>query len=215
LYADGRLTGVAEGKSAQAARGQSRPVDFENRLEDGPPVFLLDSGFLHPEQVWDGLEEPAGVLDAYIDFEWSGRGLYLLDQLGRVEVYGEPEFFGDSRENQKDGLCVDLEIYPAQEPGYAILHSHGVVELFDGRSREKVEAPGFGWDIARAMVLTGPGSGYVLDGYGGLHSFGGTERMVCPGYSLKDRMVDLERDEDGRFWILRTDGSLHEAVAAP
>jgi hypothetical protein len=43
------------------------------------------------------------------------------------------------------------------------------------------------WDIARAIVLT-PGStythysGYVLDGWGGIHPFGGTPREAVTGY---------------------------------
>ena len=30
-----------------------------------------------------------------------------------------------------------------------------------------------GWDIARSVIATGAGQGYVIDGYGGVHPYGG------------------------------------------
>ena len=49
--------------------------------------------------------------------------------------------------------------------------------------------PRFSNDLARAVALRGDGtSGYVLDGYGGLHRFGGAPVLangaVYPGHSV-------------------------------
>jgi hypothetical protein len=39
-----------------------------------------------------------------------------------------------------------------------------------------------GWDIARSVAVTAPGKGYILDGYGGLHPFGGAPALADPTY---------------------------------
>jgi hypothetical protein len=47
-----------------------------------------------------------------------------------------------------------------------------------------ITAPYWGWDIARAAFFL-PGSataGYVLDGYGGLNSFGGAAAVTMRPY---------------------------------
>ncbi|HEY9289077.1 MAG TPA: hypothetical protein VIT43_13755, partial [Candidatus Dormibacteraeota bacterium] len=53
------------------------------------------------------------------------------------------------------------------------------------------------WDIARSVRLSPQSTaaqpqGWVLDGFGGLHPFGGAPSVMSGGYSLGgDRAVDL------------------------
>jgi len=50
--------------------------------------------------------------------------------------------------------------------GYGDLHAFGNAPAVSGQARWP------GWDIASAVLVTGPGSGYTVDGYGGLHAWG-------------------------------------------
>jgi len=57
------------------------------------------------------------------------------------------------------------------DSGY-VLDGYGGLHAFGNAPAVTSEARWPGWDIARAVLVTGPGSGYTVDGYGGMHAWG-------------------------------------------
>lgn len=150
----------------------------------------------------------------FVDIELApdGQGYYLLDRFGRVYTFGSARHRGDDRKHRGSGEAVDLEVAPDGK-GYFILRSYGRLATF-GHVRIKGLPEPFGWDIARDLCLTGAGSGYLLDGFGGVHALGEATPLRCGAYQLEDRMIDLEFDPQGQAWILDRDGRLHPASPA-
>ena len=86
-----------------------------------------------------------------------------------------------------------------------------------------------GWDIARAMVVTSTDAaglpdgrqGYVLDGFGGLHGWGGAPDIGAPPYTAgRDQARGLEIHHDplgvpDGGWMLDAGGGIHAFGAAP
>ncbi|MGD0082404.1 MAG: CHAP domain-containing protein [Acidimicrobiales bacterium] len=57
------------------------------------------------------------------------------------------------------------------DSGY-VLDGYGGLHAFGNAPAVTDEARWPGWDIARAVLVIGPGAGYTIDGYGGTHPFG-------------------------------------------
>jgi hypothetical protein len=79
-----------------------------------------------------------------------------------------------------------------------------------------------GWDIARGLVLRSDGvSGYVLDGWGGLHPFGGAPSVSSTaswrGWDIARGVVAWTGTTDGDpgGWILDGWGGVHAYGSAP
>jgi hypothetical protein len=74
-----------------------------------------------------------------------------------------------------------------------------------------------GWDIARAVAMRPDGrGGYLLDGYGGLHPFGGAPRLHNPHYGRGDRargLVLLGTGSTG--YVVDADGRVLPVGQAP
>jgi len=165
-------------------------------LPDGSGGYVLDAyGGLHPFSVNGKPAPPATSIDSY----WPGRDLfhkvvifsdgtggYVLDGFGGVHSFG----IGHPRPitAQLSGywanwdIIRDVALIPGTHAGY-VVDGYGNVHPFTPSGQSLPPGLGIGaywpgWDIARAVWLT-PGSttaapmGYVLDGYGGLHPFGG------------------------------------------
>jgi len=159
--------------------------------------------------IQEGSRRPLSI---FTDVESTpdGRGCYVLDRFGRISTYGTAKSFGDDWRRSDAGAAVDLALTPDGQ-GYAILWSHGQVAMFGQCKLEPPFQP-FGWNIARALLLTGADRGYLLDGYGAIHSLGSAPKIVCSGYDLVDRMIDLEIDAEGRAWVLDQKGRFHPAA---
>jgi len=175
----------------------------------GKALALLETGRV---KSWAGAErygDARGILPIFADIELSAdhQGYYLLDHFGRVHAFGSARHLGDDREQDDSGRAIDLELTPGGK-GYLILRSHGRVASF-GDARLNSPRSLFGWDIARDLCLTGTDSGYILDGFGGIHSLGNAPPLRCDAYCEEDRMVDLEFDPQGRAYLLDRDGKLY------
>lgn len=74
-----------------------------------------------------------------------------------------------------------------------------------------------GWRIARAIIHTAPGSGYVCDKYGGLHAFGDAPDTRGTGYWPGTDAVRglLPGPTPGTGYVLHLTGSLHPFGGAP
>ena len=105
---------------------------------------------------------------------------------------------------------MDLELTPDGQ-GYAILRSFGNIVSFGNVHLENSTYQPFGWDIARALLLTGNDQGYLLDGFGGIHTLGSGPKYRCEEYGEPDRMVDLEMDREGNLWLLDREGRVYSA----
>ncbi len=76
--------------------------------------------------------------------------------------------------------------------------------------------------MARALALDPEGrGGYVLDGFGGLHAFGGAPRAVNgPTWPGSDRARDVSLIADGnrgrpQGYVLTASGAVHPVNGAP
>ncbi|CAN5601033.1 hypothetical protein BH20ACT2_BH20ACT2_21860 [soil metagenome] len=74
-----------------------------------------------------------------------------------------------------------------------------------------------GWDIARAIALHPGGGGHVLDGWGGVHPFGGAPRLAMstswPGWEIARGLV-ISADGLGGY-VLDGWGGVHPVGSAP
>ena len=157
---------------------------------DGQGGQVLDGwGGLHPfgnasplntSAYWHGWDIARGIAQS------SAVGGYVLDGFGGLHPYGSsPPIPGGFQYNTGDAS-----------------------------SRAAPGAYWQGWDIARAVVLRSDGtSGYVLDGFGGLHPFGGAPAI--PGGYQYDATDPNARSAPGAYWhgwdiargvVLRADG---------
>jgi FG-GAP-like repeat len=73
------------------------------------------------------------------------------------------------------------------------------------------QGPNWGWSIARGIVARSAGGGYILDGWGGVHAFGGapglTSTAYWPGWDIA-RGIALNPDGMGGY-VLDGWGGLH------
>jgi GH25 family lysozyme M1 (1,4-beta-N-acetylmuramidase) len=140
--------------------------DIARRLAlgfDGQSGYLLDG--------WGGLHPFGGAPDTEGAAYWQGkdvaRGVALKrDGSGGVTLHIDGGVHGFALKahgrrlalNGGDGFALD---------GTGALSAIGSPGASDG-------APNWGgWDIARGVQLRADGGGYVLDGWGGIHPFGG------------------------------------------
>ncbi len=73
-----------------------------------------------------------------------------------------------------------------------------------------------GRDIARAVVAAPGGGGWTLDGWGGVHAWGGAPKPVSPTYWQGwDIARDLAVDASGKGYVLDGFGGLHPVGSAP
>src|SRR2546430_1646094 len=76
--------------------------------------------------------------------------------------------------------------------------------------------PAFGWDIARALVLTASGQGsYVLDGWGGVHAAGDAVPRGGPWWPGWDVARGLVATGADGYAMLDAWGGVHPAGSAP
>ncbi len=125
----------------------------------------------------------------------DGSGGYVLDAYGGVHGFGigtaapsDPVLTARWPGWQ---IARDIVLIPGTRSGY-VLDGFGGLHPFApaGQAMPPAITPGAywpGWDIARGVLLL-PGttltqpSGYVLDGYGGLHGFGGAPAVTPAPY---------------------------------
>lgn len=209
LYGSGRVRGLQSGNEHQMFPDAKSLVDFELSGQYGGAFGLERKGRVLVQNSAEHLGDSMRPLSVFVDMEITqdGAGYYLLDAFGRVYAFGSAQHWGDDRQHSENGRAVDLELSPDGD-GYVILRSHGKVVSF-GNAQISLPIPRFGWDIARGLLLTGSDSGYLLDGFGGLHEFGDAPPRLCDAYAEVDRMLDLESDPDGNIWILDETGRIH------
>jgi len=175
--------------------GQDIARDFAF-LPDGSGGYVLDGyGGLHPFSI-NGKTMPAGATTGVYWSGWDiarrvvifsdGTGGYVLDGWGGIHPFGvngkpRPAAVSAGYWPHWD-IIHDLALIPGTHSGYQ-LDGFGGIHPFApvGQTMPaslKSSAYWPNWDIARAIVILGGStlsapSGYVLDGYGGLHQFGG------------------------------------------
>jgi uncharacterized membrane protein len=216
LFSSGRLSLSEDQNLNFELPSRSAPVDLEYYFRQKTWVGLMADGrFFTSDSLLD-TPRLQTLYPIYTDFEIipDGRGYYVLDDFGRVQAYGSARFLGDDRNRPEDaGRAVDLQLTPDGK-GYLILRSHGVWRGFGQIEIEQPVRPLFSWDIARDLELLDAGSGYVLDGFGGLHSIGQAPRLQCSGWAEVDRMVDLELDREQAGWVLDVSGVIYHTNPA-
>ena len=68
-------------------------------------------------------------------------------------------------------------------PGLLVLHAYGGMAPAGAQPPVPHHSYWPGWRIARAIMATADGAGYMADGWGGLHPFGGAPRVRPPAYT--------------------------------
>ena len=178
-------------------------------LPDGSGGYVLDAyGGLHPFSVNGKPAPPATSIDSYwpnrdlfhkVVIFSDGTGGYVLDGFGGVHSFGigrprpvTPQLSGYWANWD---IIRDIALIPGTHSGY-VLDGYGDVHPFTPTGQTMPPGLGIGaywapWDIARSAWLL-PGStlaapqGYVLDGYGGLHPFGGAPAPPSGPYWGRD-----------------------------
>ncbi len=101
---------------------------------------------------------------------------------------------------------------PAQPSGGVLLEADGTIIPFGGVKLDTSGAPSWtGKDVARSLVVLSDGSGgWVLDGFGAIHSFGKALAIKSPVTSPDDvaRALVVMPDEQSGY-VLDRDGVLH------
>jgi len=122
------------------------------------------------------------------------KGLYFLDEYGRLYVSGSATFLGDLRFTDK--IARDIEL---TKKGYLILDKYGNLFAFgDARVLGEVKT-----NDAVDMELTNNGY-YVLDKNGKVYSFGDAKKY---GDGNNNDYVDMELTSKG-YYLLRKNGKV-------
>ncbi|HET7467620.1 MAG TPA: glycoside hydrolase family 18 protein [Candidatus Dormibacteraeota bacterium] len=185
-------------------------------LPDGSGGYVLDAfGGLHPFSVNGHAMPPAASIDSYwpnwyiakrIVIFSDGTGGYVLDAFGGVHGFG----IGGARPAGVQltaywpnwDIARDLALIPGTHAGYVLDGWGGLHAFAPGGQAMPPALSGSAywprWDIARSVVMlssatTASPAGYVLDGYGGLHPFGGAP--PSPGFAYWGQ--DVARDVTG------------------
>jgi hypothetical protein len=202
-----------------ARAGKTLPV------ASGPPQtgFVLDGyGGLHsfggPLTETPGAAAHRWGWDIARDFAFlpDGTGGIILDGYGGLHPFGVN---GNSVPLQLTpsarwgwDIARKIVIFPDGTGGYVLdgwggLHPFGINGAVPTTVAPSINSAGYwpGWDIAREIVLV-PGnaghSGYVLDGYGGLHPFHpANDGSVMPAALSSDR---FDFDFARTMWLSRT-----------
>jgi hypothetical protein len=174
-------------------------------MPDGSGGYVLDGwGGLHPFSINGGAMPPAVQGTAYWPF-WDiarkivifsdGKGGYVLDGYGGIHAFGigqaappNPVFTGYWHGWD---IAHDIVLIPGTRSGY-VMEGYGGLHSFAPAGQP--QPPPFqgapywgGWDIARGVwllpsaTLAQP-SGYLLDGYGGLHPLGSAPAILVAPY---------------------------------
>ncbi len=120
------------------------------------------------------------------------------------------------RYDTRPHAAKDVQVHPTAAGAFTyVLHADGTIISSGGAPA--VTGPRFGFDIARALALRSDGvSGWVLDGYGALHPFGGAPAMsgspYWPGWDIARDVVLLS---DAGGYVLDGFGGLHPFGNAP
>jgi hypothetical protein len=139
----------------------------------------------------------------------DGTGGYVLDGLGGLHPFaigtnGMPPDISNNAYWVNWAIARDFTLTPgstAASVSGVTLDGFGGVHPFSGGSLLPAATPvitGYwgNWDIARAVALspsstTSNPQGWVLDGYGGLHPFGGAPSVASGAYWNADRALNL------------------------
>ena len=205
--------GLAETSSARSHywAGWDIARDFAF-LPNGSGGYVLDGyGGLHPFGVNGNAAPPLAQGSTYWGWDIArkvvifpdGTGGYVLDGYGGLHPFGLNGAAPIAAASIAGGgywpgwdIAHDVVLTPGNgnHSGY-LLDGYGGVHAFhpttDGSTLPpQVQAPYWGWNIARAIWLL-PGSaiaGYTLDGYGGIHPFGGAPAVAngtyWPGWDI-------------------------------
>jgi len=191
--------------------------DFKLCPRNDASGFLLDGwGGIHP--IGNAPSSSNNYGSPY--WQWDiGRAIaiyedcqsgYVLDGWGGIHPFAAngvlppavPEVLNDGYYPNRDivvALVIENPTGTRTNPGSGFtLDIYGGIHPFGSapRSTNNYGIPYWGWDIARAMVLTVDVpwdccSGYVLDGWGGVHQFG--PGAAVPTYSSYRTRWDIAR----------------------
>ena len=176
---------------------------FYALFEDGT-VFAGDEAAFH-----GNASLPSQRYAVDIEVDPSGKGYHVLLSDGRVISLGDVEFPGWRDEG--GGTFVAFSPHPAGKTWYGLTREGRMVSAGQPPAFQIWDFPYWGWDIGRDILATYRGV-YVLDGFGGIHNFGGEFRIIFPGYRPKDTYVALQMLSDGRLSILDDEGEVHYAT---
>jgi spore germination protein YaaH len=192
-------------------QGQDIARDFAF-LPDGTGGFVLDGyGGLHPFRL-NGSTAPLQAQGFTYWPGWDiarkvvvfgdGSGGYVLDGYGGLHPFGINGPPPPSANTIVGGgywqgwqIVRDVVLLPGNgfHSGYLLDGEGGIHPFHSGGDRSVMPAAitgtpyWTGWDIARSLWLAGDSTaaapkGYVLDGYGGLHQFGGSPAISSSTY---------------------------------
>jgi hypothetical protein len=152
----------------------------------------------------------------------TGTSGYVLDGWGGLHPFGKTPLIQASAYSPGHDVARDL-VMPGCTNGKAdglilwgdgTIHGFGTYNAFGANLR----IPFVNWDIARAIVAKpGTSSGYFLDGWGGVHEFGGApvakSAAYAPGVDLWRGLV--LRPDGASGWSIDGWGGIHAFGAAP
>jgi len=174
-------------------------------LPNGTGGYVLDGyGGLHPFSANGGPMPPAAQTSVYwqgwdiarkVVIFSDGKGGYVLDGWGGIHGFGigQPPPPDPALSSYWHGwdIAHDFALIPGTRSGY-VMDGYGGLHSFapPGQAQPPALQGSVywqGWDIARGIWLVPSStlaqtSGYVLDGYGGLHPFGSAPAIVTGPY---------------------------------
>jgi hypothetical protein len=175
---------------------------------------VLDGfGQLYPFTI-PGVGMPAGSgprwgFNIARDLTVLGDGGYILDGYGGIHPFGGVPAVRSTFYLAGRDLARRIVLNPAGTGGY-VLDAYGGFHPFAVGAAAMPPTPNPiaywpGWDIARGIAITGPSSGYTLDGFGGLHGFGGATGGGSWYWSGQVQAMNADADP-GRGWAFYLDG---------
>jgi uncharacterized protein YvpB len=192
---DSTLWAVANWGAAAAVTGQPVVSSWAGFPDWGSWDIIRDVQ-LGPANTGHAVQQLGTAASAAYAQSYRPAGGLMLDGWGGLSAWGG--FIATSRSPHWWGWDIARAVAVREDgSGGWLLDGDGGVHPF-GDAAPVNGFPYWGWDIARALVITshdvhgnlgaaigesGPSvAGYELDGWGGVHAFGGAPRLDTPSY---------------------------------
>ncbi|MCU1449067.1 MAG: hypothetical protein JWP02_1237 [Acidimicrobiales bacterium] len=147
------------------------------------------------------------------------RSGYVLDKSGGVWSFGNAPGVQVTGYWSGQDVTRGIGLDPTDSSGTKgyTLDWYGGIHPFGGAAPVQGSAPYWpGRDVARGIVVSGPGKGYVLDSWGGVHAFGGAPDVGITGYwPGKDVARGIALSGPSQGYVVDDWGGIHPFGGAP
>ena len=185
-------------------------ADIAFRPQSKDYLILFEEGIVFDSRrsgVSSRVALPLGQKAVDIELNRQETSCFVLTDEGEVLTLGKDKFPKWNRKIRERFIAFDHT--PSGETWIGMTQRGSFVWAGKKPKFNLPQEPKWNWDIARDMVLLDRGL-ILLDGFGGIHSYGNAPSYVFAGYQTHDVYVALKIDSKQQLLILDHSGTIHK-----